>query len=314
MTIRRALKNIAKKILPEKAVQALSSRGPLGARKLGGLRALLTDPVPFDNRYQWLNYAFARLIKNPRCKERPQYAWGVLQGAALAKVLRIPRISVIEFGVAGGFGLLALESAAEMVASMTNVGIDVFGFDTGIGLPRPQDIRDQPNLWVEGQLPMDRDRLQSQLKRASLRLGLVKETVPSFLSENPSPVAFVSFDLDLYSSTSDALALFQSDYQVLLPRVISYFDDIYGLCYNDFCGERLALREFNDQSARRQLCPIYGLRYFLPRSAFFDLWPDGMYFAHFFEHPLYGMLEYAGKGRFMPVEGGVLETPESRMS
>ena len=309
MNTRRVLKNIAKKILPQKVVQTLSPRTPMGARRLGRLRMLLEDSVPFDNKYRWLNYAFARLVKNPGCKERPQYAWGVLQAAALAKVLAIPRISVIEFGVAGGFGLLALETIAEMVETMTNVGIDVFGFDTGSGLPRPRDVRDQPNFWVEGQLPMDRERLQSQLKRASLRLGPVKATVPSFLSENPSPVGFVSFDLDLYSSTSDALALFQFNYEVLLPRVISYFDDIHGYCYNDFCGERLAIREFNERNAQRKISPIYGLRYFLPHATFFDLWPDGMHFAHFFEHPLYGVLEYTSKELFMPAEGGVLETP-----
>jgi hypothetical protein len=46
---------------------------------------------------------------------RPQYVWGVLNGAFLARALGIPRISVIEFGVAGGNGLVVLESIADQI-------------------------------------------------------------------------------------------------------------------------------------------------------------------------------------------------------
>jgi hypothetical protein len=131
------------------------------------------------------------------------YTWGVIQGAALAKVLGLSRISVIEFGVAGGFGLLALDTICEIVEGRTDVGIDVFGFDSGVGLPKPADFRDQPNMWFEGQLPMDRAKLEPSLGRARLWLGPVKATIPSFIAENPAPIGFVSLDLDLYSSTRE---------------------------------------------------------------------------------------------------------------
>ena len=39
----------------------------------------------------------------------------MLQAGYLAKALGMPRISAIEFGVAGGNGLMALENAAELV-------------------------------------------------------------------------------------------------------------------------------------------------------------------------------------------------------
>src|SRR5438132_1216474 len=203
MTMRRIIKRIATKILPQDAVDKLRR------------------PIAFDNTYSWLNHTFAELVKDARCRERPQYGWGVMQGAALAKILGVPKISVIEFGVAGGFGLLALESIAAAIEIITNVHIDVFGFDTGVGLPKPADFRDQPNMWFEGQLPMDRDRLISALSRARLYLGPVDETIPSFIASDPAPIAFVSFDLDLYSSTRDALTLFQADHSNLLPRVTS---------------------------------------------------------------------------------------------
>ena len=295
------VKSILLKVLPERTTNA--------ARVL---RRIVDDdtypPVPFDNGYPWLNHTFLELMKDERCARRPMYVWGVAQGAALAKVLGMPRISVIEFGVAGGFGLITLESVAEAVERRTDVGIDVIGFDTGVGLPKPEDVRDQPNMWFGGQLPMDRRNLEAALQRAKLFIGDVKETVPSFVTTSPAPVAFVSFDLDLYSSTRDSLALFRSDYGLVLPRVVSYFDDISGHTYNDYCGERLAITEFNNNGSPK-ICPIYGLRYFTPRAAFADLWPDGMYFAHFFEHPAYGQLDSLYKPVSMQIDGTVVFDP-----
>jgi hypothetical protein len=47
---------------------------------------------------------------------RPQYAYGVFHAADLAKRLGVSAISVIEFGVAGGLGLLALENIAASIS------------------------------------------------------------------------------------------------------------------------------------------------------------------------------------------------------
>jgi NCAIR mutase (PurE)-related protein len=69
---------------------------------------------------------------------RPQYSWSVLQAARSAANLGIERITVIEFGVAGGNGLLALERAAIAAESLLPVKIDVVGFDTAT----PQLISD----------------------------------------------------------------------------------------------------------------------------------------------------------------------------
>jgi len=97
------------------------------------------QPTPFDNGYLWLFGNFSKLMKAPICSRRPQYIYGVLQGAALAKVLGMQQISVIEFGVGGGAGLLALEHTAERCEDLVGIDIDVYGFDTGTGQPRPQD-------------------------------------------------------------------------------------------------------------------------------------------------------------------------------
>lgn len=295
----------------------MSFTSKIGA-KLQVLKGLLADrgwaDVPFDNTPPWLGRTLLDVVKNKRCALKPMYAYGVTAAAALAKVLEIPRISAVEFGVAGGAGLLALEAVAAAVEKKTGVGIDVIGFDTGVGLPKPEDYRDQPNMWFEGQLPMNRAALEAKLTRATLQIGPVRETLPYFLAGRPAPIGFVSQDFDLYSSTRDALTMYEADYDRLLPHVVTYFDDILGHTYNDFCGERRAIGEFNETFADRKLSPMYGLRYFLPRQFLTQTWPDAMYFAHFFQHPLYNELDSVSKAVFTDLYGRDVRTAPNAQS
>lgn len=97
--------------------------------------------------YDWLNkQLFPRVQSQPGAKLRPSYTWGVMQGLSLARALNIKRVSVLEFGVAGGRGLLALEQVAQALEPTFGVQVDVYGFDTGMGLPKPSDNRDLPNI------------------------------------------------------------------------------------------------------------------------------------------------------------------------
>ena len=186
---------------------------------------------PLD-RWAWaytLNPTFVNLMEKEGCNH--SYTWAGIQASNLAKNLGFDRVSFIEFGVAGGNGLLNLERLAEKLEVIFGIRINVYGFDSGTGLPRPQDYRDFPNLLSEKYFPMNIDTLKKQLIKAQLFLGPVEKTVSSFLETKPPPVAFVSFDLDLYSSTRDALKLFDAEQILLLPRVHCYFDDIFG--YNN---------------------------------------------------------------------------------
>jgi len=237
--------------------------------------------------YVRLNSIFQNLAVEPGCSVRPYYTWGVLQGAHLAWAIGINRVSVVEFGVAGGNGLVALERIAERVEQTLGVGIDVYGFDTGGGLPKPLDYRDCPNLWSPGYYPMDKEKLQRRLRRAQLVLGLVEDTVSKFIESKPSPVAFVSFDLDYYSSTMQAFKLLEAEEALLLPRVHCYFDDIIGFTYSDYNGERLAISEFNAGHPMRKISPIYGLKHFLPEAHAQSWWSEMFYMAHIFDHELY---------------------------
>ena len=92
-----------------------------------------------DFAYKALNAIYCRLMARERGNLRPTYTWGVIQGCHLASTLGVKRISVIEMGVAGGNGLVSLERVSEKSEDIFGVGIDVYGFDSGCGLPKPQD-------------------------------------------------------------------------------------------------------------------------------------------------------------------------------
>ena len=188
--------------------------------RLSAIKQLFAEPIPIryfalrflDRRLNLLSYAQKLRVGSI---ERPHYGYCMLEAAKLAAKLGHPAISVIEFGVAGGNGLLSMERHAGLVEQATGVKIEIIGFDLGTGLPSPQDYRDLPYLWQSGYYQMDAAKLQERLQRSKLRLGPVKETVKSFLesfgSSPPPPIGFISFDLDYYSSTVEALHVFSGE-------------------------------------------------------------------------------------------------------
>lgn len=218
---------------------------------------------------------------------RPNYAYLVFQAAQQAARLRMPRVSVVEFGVAGGSGLVCMEEHAAEVERIFPVKIEIYGFDTGAGLPPPADYRDLPYHWQAGFFKMDVAALEKKLTRAKLVFGDVAQTMHSFFDKyDPAPVGAVSHDMDYHSSTLAALRLFDADPKRLLPRVVCYFDDIIGNdmeLYNDFIGQRLAIHQFNAEHDAVKLSPIYYLTSRQPTV----FWHHQMFSAHFFHHPLY---------------------------
>jgi len=260
----------------------------------GALRrtnAWLAEPEPEANcgappfMYEDANCFFKKVVKEHGLR-RPHYVWGAVQALNLAKVLGLTRISVIEFGVAGGNGLTALEGIVAHLGPAFGVDVEIHGFDAVAGMPKAQDHRDLPNLWREGFYPMDEAKLSQRLKNAKLHLGLVEETVPAFVRDAPPPVGFVAFDLCLYGSTTKALQLFEEGPDVLLPRVHCFFRNTLVPTVGDFNGERLAISEFNVNHEMRKVSKIYGLEHFLRPPV--GRWVEQYYMAHVFDHPLYG--------------------------
>ena len=216
------------------------------------VRALLKGlPAPASTRALW------------DISERPAYLVGVLHAARRAQRAGVGEIAVIEFGVAGGNGLLVLEREAAAVEKELGVSIKVYGFDNGpAGLPDfIGDHRDHPDKWKPGDFPMDEPLLRSKLgRRTSLVLGNVAETVPRFVDDpNVPPIGFVAFDLDLYSSTTHALRILSLPGRRTLDHVAVYFDDTEHSISHQFAGELLAIDEFNRTNAHVKLDRWRGL-------------------------------------------------------
>jgi len=219
---------------------------------------------------------------------RPNYAYGLYYSASLAQRLGLKRITAIEFGVAGGNGLVALQEIAEIIGPRFGVSVDVVGFDAGTGLPPPVDYRDLPHVFGQGYYRMDEAALRRRLNPATkLLLGNVRDTIPEFFSLALGPIGFIAFDFDYYSSTKQAFEIFHGDPATRLPRVHCYFDDLVSsdlACANEYVGEMLAIREFNECHARQKISKfphLTSIRLF-PSS-----WNELIYIFHDFDHPQY---------------------------
>ncbi|MGI6775831.1 MAG: hypothetical protein ACOX5S_00810 [Patescibacteria group bacterium] len=228
---------------------------------------------------------------------RPHYAYCLFQAAKEAKALGINRISAIEFGVAGGQGIMAMEKLSSEIEKITKVKIDIYGFDLERGLPKPKDFRDLPYVWKSGFYKMNYKKLSECLTKAKLILGDVKETTPKFIKKNIAPIGFIAFDLDYYSSTREAFKIFDANREKLLPRVFCYFDDTIGPdeeLHSSYTGELLAIKEFNRKNKSKKICKINGLIYKrkVPKG-----WNEQVYILHLFNHPLYTEYIYPGNDR-----------------
>jgi hypothetical protein len=224
-------------------------------------------------------------------RTRPQYLWPLLHAAHAARALGLPRISALEFGVAGGNGLLALERAAAAATELSGTEVDIFGFDTGAGMPAPADPKDAPWLIEPSYFKMDEPALRARLTTAQLVLGPVAETVPEWSASGHAPIGFAAFDLDYYSSTMHAFGVLEGDPERLLPRIPCYFDDMFGYGWTDFVGERAAIDEFNGSREHRKIAKIHGLRFELQPHEFQQQWHEKLFLIHVFDHPRYADLE-----------------------
>src|SRR5262245_28178983 len=102
----------------------------------------------------------------PRQKERlgllfrPNYAYGLFRAADMAQLVGKSRVTVCEFGVATGNGLINLIELAEPISKETGIGFRIVGFDSGEGLLELEGYKDHPELWSPGDFAMvNRDQL-----------------------------------------------------------------------------------------------------------------------------------------------------------
>lgn len=229
---------------------------------------------------------------------RPHHAYGLLEAADRAQLLGIQRISALELGVASGTGLMNMAEIAGRVRAATGVEIDVVGFDTGGGMPPPQDWRDHPDLYQEGDFPMNQSQLCAALDRTGSRLvlGELSIELARFLSNEASrsPVGFISLDLDFYSSSAAALAcLARCNPSRLLRHVVVYVDDIEDKSHSSAAGELAAIASFNRERRTEAAGHAYPFRFIerpqaLRRQRVFQRarWVDHIFTLHVHDHPM----------------------------
>lgn len=219
--------------------------------------------------------------------KRPSYAYCIYHAAILARKLGLNSMSVIEFGVASGNGLREIEIIVKKIEKLFGLKIEIYGFDTGEGLPEPIDYRDLPYHWKSGFFKMDYEKLKKVLNKSNLIIGDINKTSKTFFKDySPAPIGAIFHDFDYYSSTKESLNLLKSNPNNFLPRVFNYFDDTVGSemeLYNDYTGQRLAINEFNQENDNMKFSYSYHLisKYFK-----FD-WHYKIWITHIFNHDLY---------------------------
>lgn len=162
---------------------------------------------------------------------------------------------VMEFGVRWG-QTLALLTSMRSLYEPYNTSRRIVGFDTFEGfvsVDKKDGGSDKAKIGsytvAENYIENLTDLLtvhenlapKSNLKKFDLVKGDVSETLPSYLQEHPETIISLAyFDLDLYAPTKVCL---ESILPYCTSNTVLAFDE---LCYRDFPGETIAIREVLD--------------------------------------------------------------------
>ena len=231
---------------------------------------------------------------------RQHNAYAILKAADAAKGLGLKTVSLAEFGVATGAGLMNMAAIAARVTAVTGIGFKLYGFDTGKGMPPARDYRDHPDMYAQGDFAMDFERLRQKLPpNCELHLGEVGGTVGDFLATLPDsePLGYAVIDVDYYYSAVDALRILGGRPTQYLPLSLIYLDDIWCERHNAACGERLAVAEWNRDHPQR----LIERHPFLEQSRLFRRarWLGQMHFLHVLDHPERSTVRAAGEKRVL---------------
>ena len=216
---------------------------------------------------------------------RPEYGFGIKHAFEIASEEGVKKILLIEFGCAAGQGLYTMLDIANKLSKKYQIEFEIVGFDTGEGMPLPIDFRDHPEMYRLGDFPKENLNYDNLPEKITINIGKIKNTLEQFINSKlleDHKISFVAIDVDYYSSTVDCLEIFSSDKEKYTSKVVVHFDDIKDIAHNDYCGEKLAINEFNCKDLPRKLCKMNNLktqRYF-KNSPYLEL----MYYCHVFDH------------------------------
>lgn len=216
---------------------------------------------------------------------RHHTAYCLLRSADQARAHGLSAITIVEFGVAAGTGLLNMAEIASHVTRETGVKFKILGFDTGTGMPPPLDYRDHPDLYQENDFRMDERALRAKLpSNVELVIGDVKVTAKALVGmlSSETPLGYVCIDMDYYSSTKHALTCLMGTPNLYLPMTYVYLDDLEDDAHNSICGELLAVSEFNREMAPRIIeRPVFLRGNRVMKNA---RWIDHIFIYHVLDH------------------------------
>jgi hypothetical protein len=219
---------------------------------------------------------------------RVNYAYGMLRAADMARFVGKKKATVCEFGVATGNGLMNMVELAGMIRSETGIELRVVGLDSGQGLPNVTGYQDHPELWSPGDFAMtNQDELRRRLNgRAELIFGDIAQTIDGFVAslDDSAPLGFISVDVDIYTGAKSALRCLNGRPDLYAPGVSIYCDDVQFFFANRWCGELLAIEEFNEQHATRKIDHDLSLPGQRPEVA--APWYRSMFVCHILDHEL----------------------------
>lgn len=152
--------------------------------------------------------------------------YGLLEYAL--SIALVTRGLVCELGVGDGRSINRL---ADLVSGLP---VTIYGFDSFRGLPAD---------WRSGFLRGRYAQEHPPIVRSNVRLvtGWFQDTLPSFVSEHPDPVAMLHIDCDLYESARDVLHEFRVN---LVTGSVLVFDEFFGYPGWKTNGEYRAFSEF----------------------------------------------------------------------
>jgi hypothetical protein len=230
--------------------------------------------------------AILRLLVLILKKFRPHYYALLYESFYEAKKLNYSEISVIEFGVAGGNGLLAIEKYCEKLSKKFKIDYQIFGFDfggtAGGGLMETKEPKDITYFWSKGDFKMNEEKLKKKIKKSNLIIGDINKTLDNFVElYKPPKISTIFFDLDYYTSTKNSFKIFDNDDKYFMPRVFCYFDDVHAPA-NNFTGVHAAINEFNLEK-KKKIVKDYGSSLSFKYGPFYE----EVYLMHNFEHKDY---------------------------
>ena len=247
--------------------------------------------------------AWVKAFGTLRAKERydvlrrQPYAYGLFRATEVAKFFGKSQVTVCEFGIAAGDGLLNMAALCNLISEETKIGFRIVGFDTGEGLPEIEGYKDHPEIWSAGDFTMpSRDELVKKMDgRAEIIFGDIKDTVKPFLNDlnQNAPLGFIAVDVDTYSGAKSVLRCLTGPPELYNPAVSIYCDDISFFFANDWCGELAAVREFNAENAMRKIDrdrSLPGTRPVRSRG-----WHQHMFICHILDHQARNVTPRKGK-------------------